>query len=48
MQNVMPEVAELVPTAISYLMLFVFVVAGTTIAYLTWRASRGARESRDS
>ena len=40
MQEAVPRAAALVPAAISALALFVVVVAGSTIAFLGWRASR--------
>jgi hypothetical protein len=45
MQSVLLEAAKYVPSLISVLVVFVLVVAGTTVAFLMWRASRGPSES---
>jgi hypothetical protein len=41
MHNAVPAAAAIVPIAIEVLALFVLIVAGATIALLTWRASHG-------
>lgn len=40
MQSEMIRLAAMVPAAIVVMMLFVLVAAGSTIAFLVWRASR--------
>jgi hypothetical protein len=40
MDTAVSRLAELVPVAISAMMLFVFAAAGGTIAFLWWRAPR--------